>query len=53
MKTKIQKKLLFFEIIPSEFVTLNCLYQERILAIGTQCVRKRFEIFHITNRDFL
>ena len=37
MKTKIQKKLLFSEIIPSEFVTLNCLYQERILGIDTQC----------------
>ena len=37
MKTKIEKKPFFFEIIPSEFVTLNCLYQERILAISTQC----------------
>ena len=40
MKKKIQKKLLLFEIIPSEFVAFNCLYQERILAIRTKCVRK-------------
>ena len=40
MKKKIGKKLFFFQIIPSEFVALNCLYQERIVAIGTQCVRK-------------
>ena len=41
MMKKIQKKVFVFEIIPSEFVAFNCLYQERILAIGTQCVRKR------------
>ena len=40
MKKKIEEKFLFFEIIPSEFVALNSLYQERILAIRTQCVRK-------------
>ena len=28
MKTKIEKKYLVFEIIPSELVALNCLYQE-------------------------
>ena len=28
MKKKIQKKSLDFEIIPSELVALNCLYQE-------------------------
>ena len=42
MKKKIQKKFLLLEIIPSKFVALNCLYQERILAISTQCVRKQF-----------
>ena len=42
MKKKIQKKLLSFEIIQSQFVALNCVYQERIPAIGTQCVRKQF-----------
>ena len=42
MKKKNEKKYLVFQIIPSEFVALNCLYQERILAIGTQCVRKQF-----------
>ena len=41
MKKKIEKKFFVFHIIPSEFVALNCLYQERILAIGTQCVRKQ------------
>ena len=41
MKQKIQKKFFVFEIIPSEVIALNCLYQERILAIGTQCVRKQ------------
>ena len=40
MKKKIEKKFFVFEIIPFEFVALNCLYQERIFAIGTQCVRK-------------
>ena len=42
MKKKIEKKFLLLEIIPSEFVGFNCLYQLRILAIGTQCVRKQF-----------
>ena len=42
MKQKIQKNFLLFEIISSEFVALNCLYQERILAIGTRCLRKQF-----------
>ena len=42
MKKKIQKKFLIFQIIPSDFVALYCLYQERILAIGTQGVRKQF-----------
>ena len=42
MKKKIQTKFFVFEIIPSEFVASNCLYQERILAIDTQCVRKQF-----------
>ena len=42
MKKKIQAKFFVFQIILSEFVGLNCLYQERILAIGTQCVRKQF-----------
>ena len=42
MKKKIAAKFFVFEIIPSEFVVLNCLYQERILAIRTQCVRKQF-----------
>ena len=28
MKKKIQKKFLFFEIVTSEFVPLNSLYQE-------------------------
>ena len=29
MKKKIQKKFFVFEIITSEFVALNCLYQEQ------------------------
>ena len=41
MKKKIAKKFFVFQIIPSEFIALNCLYQERRLAIGTQCVRKQ------------
>ena len=45
MKHKIEKKFFLFQIIPSEFVALNGLYQERILAIGTQCVRKQFSDF--------
>ena len=42
MKKKISTKFFVFEVIPSEFVALNRLYQERIHAIGTQCVRKEF-----------
>ena len=41
MKKEMAPKFFVFEIIPSEFVALNCFYQERILAIGTQCVRKQ------------
>ena len=48
MKKEIEKKVLLFEIIPSEFVALNCLYQERILAISTQCVRKHVLRFCIS-----
>ena len=40
MKQKIERKFFVFEIIPSEFVALNCLCQERILAIRTQWVKK-------------
>ena len=42
MKRKIEKKFFVFKIIPSDFVALYCLYQGRIVAIGTQCVRKQF-----------
>ena len=42
MKKKIETKFFVFEIIPCEFFALKCLYQGRILAIGTQCVRKQF-----------
>ena len=40
MKRKISKKFFVFRIIPSEFVGLDCLYQGRIVAIGTQCVEE-------------
>ena len=42
MKKKIPIKFFVFEKIPSEFVALNCVYQERILTIRPQCVRKQF-----------
>ena len=42
MKKEIEKKFFVFQIIPSDFVALYCLYQGRIVAIGTQCVRKQF-----------
>ena len=42
MKKKIEKKLFLFQIIPSDFVALYCLYQGRIVAIGTEYVRKQF-----------
>ena len=45
MKKKIEKKFFLFQIIPSDFVGLNCLYQGKIVAIGTQCVRKLFSDF--------
>ena len=41
MMKKIQKKFFVFQIIPSDSVALYCLYQRRIVAIGTQCFRKR------------
>ena len=41
MKKKIEKKFFVFQIIPSDFVALYCLYQGRIVAIGTHCVRKK------------
>ena len=40
MMKKIRKKVFVFQIIPPELLALNSLYQERILAIVTQCVRK-------------
>ena len=42
MGRKIQKKFFVFQIIPSDFVGLYCLYQGRIVAIGTQCVGDKF-----------
>ena len=42
MDKKIEKNFFVFQIIPSDFVALYCLYQVRIVAIGTQCVRKQF-----------
>ena len=42
MKKKIEKKFLSFQIIPSDFVALYCLYQGRIVAIGTQFFSKQF-----------
>ena len=42
MKKNNEKKFLVFQIITSDFVALYCLYQGRIVAIGTQCVRKQF-----------
>ena len=41
MKKTIEKIFFVFQIIPSEFVALYCLYQGRIVAIRTQCVRKQ------------
>ena len=40
MKRQIPKNFFVFRIIPSEFVALYCLYQGRIVAIGTQCVKE-------------
>ena len=42
MKKKIEKMFLCFQIIRPDFVALYCLYQGRILAIGTQCATKQF-----------
>ena len=42
MKKNNEKKFLVFQIIPPDFVAVYCLYQGRIVAIGTQCVRKQF-----------
>ena len=42
MKKKIEKKFFIVQIIPSDFVGLYRLSEGRIVAIGTQCVRKQF-----------
>ena len=41
MKQEVKKKFFNFNIIPYDFVALYCLYKGRIVAIGTQCVRKQ------------
>ena len=41
MKKKIPKNFFVFQIIPSDFVALYCLSQGRVVAIGSQCVRKQ------------
>ena len=53
MKKKIGTKLFVFEVIPSEFVALNCLYQERIHETALSMLGKGFEMLHIPMRDFL
>ena len=42
MKKKNQTNFFVFWITESDFVALYCLYQGRIAAIGTRCVRKQF-----------
>ena len=42
MNKKFKKNFFVFQIIPSDFVALYCLYQGRIVAIGTQGVSKQF-----------
>ena len=42
MTKKIPKKFFVFQISPSDFVALYCLYQGRIVVIGSQCVSKQF-----------
>ena len=42
MKKKIEKMIFVFQVFPSDFIALYCLYQGRIVAIGAQCVRKQF-----------
>ena len=54
MKTKNEKVFLAFEIIASELVVLNCLYQgENYLPSALSFLGNTFEILHICNRDFL
>ena len=36
MNKRLEKMFFVFQIIPSDFVVLYCLYQGRIVAIGTQ-----------------
>ena len=42
MKKKFEKKFFVLQIIASAFGALYCLYQVRIVAISTQCLRKQF-----------
>ena len=53
MNKKIQKIFFVFQIIPSDFVVLYCLYQEENTCHRHSVLGNRFEILHITNRDFL
>ena len=45
MKKETEKKFFLFQIFPSDFVAFYCLYQGRIVAMSTQCVRKQFRVF--------
>ena len=49
MKKKIEKKFFLFEIYSSKFVSI----QRSYLPSAVSVLRSSFEIFHITNRDFL
>ena len=52
MKKKLEK-FFVFEIITSEFVALNCLYQEQNTSHRALSVLgNSFEVLNITNRDF-
>ena len=53
MKKKIETKFFVFEIIPSEFVALICLYRGEYLASALSVLGSSFENLRIANRDFL
>ena len=42
----------FFEIIAPGHVAKIVSIKKRILAIGSECVKKQSKILHITKRDF-
>ena len=53
MKKKIEAKFFVFEIIPSDFVALNCVIKREYLPSALSVLGNSFDLLYIANRDFL